>query len=101
MFHWLFYENEKKRVFCSTCESAADEGMPLPTLSTQISSIKCFVENGFDNWKKALEKFRSHKKSDFHRAAVSMLSSKKKQSVSQLIVSDQRNQIQMAITRNY
>ena len=87
MFDWLFYESEKERAFCSTCKTASDEGMALPTSSTQISSFKCFVENGFKNWKKALEKFRSHEKSDFHRAAAFMLSSKKKQSVSQLIVS--------------
>ena len=87
MFHWLFYENEKERAFCSTCKTASEEGMPLPTSSTQISSFKCFVEDGFKNWKKALEKFRSHEKSDFHRAAAFMLSSNKKQSVSQLIVS--------------
>ena len=47
----------------------------------------------FNNWKKALEKFRSNKKSDFHRAAAFMLSSKKKQSVSQLIADGHRNEM--------
>ena len=93
MFHWLFYENDKEKVFCSTCKTASDEGMPLPTSSTQISSFKCFVEIGFNNWKKALEKFCSNEKSDFHRTAAFMLSSKKKRSVSQLIADGHRNEM--------
>ena len=92
-FEWLFYENEKQRTFCSICTTASDDGMPLPTSPTQISSFKCFVEDGFGNWKKALEKFQSHEKSDFHRAAVSMVSSKGKQSVTQLISSDHTKQM--------
>ena len=57
------------------------------SLLRQLSSIKCFVEDGFSNWKKILEKFQAHEKSDFHRAAVSLTSWKEKQSVSQLISS--------------
>ena len=58
-----------------------------------MSSAKCFVEDGFGNWKKALEKFQSHEKSDFHRAAVLFTSSKGKQSVSQLISNDHAKQM--------
>jgi hypothetical protein len=93
-FNWLLYENEKQRVFCGICKTARDNDMPLPTSSTQLSSIKCSVEDGFSNWKKALEKFQSHEKSDFHRAAVSLTSSKEKQSVSQLISSGHAKQME-------
>ena len=92
-FNWLIYENEKQRAFCSTCKAARDENMPLPTSSKQMSSAKCFVEDGFGNWKKALEKFQSHEKSDFLRAAVLFTSSKGKQSVSQLISNDHAKQM--------
>ena len=64
-FNWLFYENEEQRAFCGTCKAARGENMPLPTSSKQMSSGKCFVEDGFGNWKKALENFQSHEKSDF------------------------------------
>ena len=56
-FNRLIYENEKQRAFCSTCKAARDDNMPLPVSSKQMSSAKCFVEDGFGNWKKALENF--------------------------------------------
>ena len=67
--------------------------MPSPTSSKQMSSAKCFIEDGFGNWKKALEKFQSHEKSDFHRGAVSFTSSKGKQSISPLISNDHAKQM--------
>ena len=92
-FNWLFYENEKQRAFCGICKAARDDDVPLPTSSKQFASAKCFVEDGFGNWKKALETFQSHEKSDFHRAAVLLTSSKEKQSVSQLISSGHAKQM--------
>ena len=34
---------------------------------------KVFTETGFNNWQKALVKFRKHERSDCHRSAVSMI----------------------------
>ena len=74
---WLFYDEAKQRAFCSVCTNARDKGMPLPTSSRQISTFKCFADDGFENWRKALERF--------HRAAISMVRSKGKQPVTQMI----------------
>ena len=52
--------------------------MTLSTFSKQFASAKCFVEDGFENWKKAFETFQSHAKLDFQRAAVLSASSKGK-----------------------
>ncbi len=32
--------------------------------------LNCFVEDGFCNWKKALEKFLEHERSDMHKEAI-------------------------------
>ena len=93
MFTWLLHDNEKDKGFCSICKAARADNMPLPTSSRQIASAKCFIEDGFGKWKKALETFRSHEKSDFHQAAVLFMSSKKKQPVSQLISSGHTKQM--------
>ena len=52
--------------------------MPLSTSSKKFASAKCFFEDGFENWKKALKTFQSHAKFDFQRAAVLSASSKGK-----------------------
>ena len=82
---WLFYDEAKQRAFCSVCTNARDKGMPLPTSSRQISTFKCFADDGFENWRKALERFHRREKSDLHRAAISMVRSKGKQPVTQMI----------------
>ncbi|XP_065647030.1 zinc finger MYM-type protein 1-like isoform X1 [Hydra vulgaris] len=47
--------------------------LPLPTESREKKSALGFVINGFNNWKKAHEKFRRHEASHFHRAANEMI----------------------------
>jgi hypothetical protein len=45
--------------------------------------------NGFSNWKKALDRFKSHENSDFHKAAVSMIRS----TIATVSVSNQMDKI--------
>ncbi|XP_065643076.1 zinc finger MYM-type protein 1-like [Hydra vulgaris] len=47
--------------------------LPLPTESREKKSALGFVINGFNNWKKAHEKFCRHEASHFHRAANEMI----------------------------
>ena len=49
--------------------------MPLPTESREKYSYYTFVERGFTNWKKAIERFKSHERSGFHKSAVMMIDS--------------------------
>ena len=67
--------------------------MPLPTSSRQISAFKCFVDDGFENQQKALEKFHMREKSDLRGAAILMVKSKGKQPVTQMISSGHTNQM--------
>uniref|UniRef100_H2ZVP5 TTF-type domain-containing protein n=1 Tax=Latimeria chalumnae TaxID=7897 RepID=H2ZVP5_LATCH len=61
-FNWISYDTIKDKVFCDTCCSANRMQLPLPATS-----------KGFSNWKKAIEWFGTHEKSNLHRAAVSSL----------------------------
>ena len=59
--------------------------MPKPTTARHLDSYRCFVVNGFTNWKKALETFRSHEKSDLHRASIAVFTASGKETVSSLL----------------
>ena len=48
--------------------------MRLPTTSQEKDSYAAFVVNGFSNWKKALDRFSTHERSELHKAAVLGLS---------------------------
>ena len=52
--------------FCVVCRSAMIDG--LVTIAKYQNST--FTENGFSNWKKALQRFDQHDKSEMHREAA-------------------------------
>ncbi len=65
-FKWLHFDPNVDGVLCFYCSKA---------FKTQVSSLAkntepAFVSTGFKNWKKALERFSSHEKSDCHKTAV-------------------------------
>ena len=60
------------RIYCATCRGAKNLG--LLTLSKHQKSA--FVDDGFGNWNKALQKFLEHEKCDMHREAVDRLAAK-------------------------
>ena len=70
---WIEYNTDKHRVFCSACTNAVKLQMPLPTTSREKDSYAAFVINGFSNWKRALDRFSAHERSELHKAAVSGL----------------------------
>ncbi|XP_065665466.1 zinc finger MYM-type protein 1-like [Hydra vulgaris] len=72
-FKWINYDAVKEKAFCSSCVKATNMKLPLPTESSEKKSALGFVINGFNNWKKAHEKFRRHEASHFHRAANEMI----------------------------
>ena len=74
-YKWVLYDCEKEKVFCSTCIKATQMKMPLPRSSREKDSYEAFILNGFSNWKKALQIFGSHERSELHRASVSMIAS--------------------------
>ena len=63
-YPWITVCTSCYKVFCHTCRIAKQMGL----ITSFKSSI--FVDDGFSNWKKAIEKFRGHKRSDSHKEAV-------------------------------
>uniref|UniRef100_H3B1Z5 TTF-type domain-containing protein n=1 Tax=Latimeria chalumnae TaxID=7897 RepID=H3B1Z5_LATCH len=70
---WISYDTIKDKVFCDTCCSANKIQLTLPATSRDCKSYSAFVKEGFSNWKKAIERFGTHEKSNLHRAAVCSL----------------------------
>ena len=56
------------------CTKAVAMQMALPTSSREKDSYAAFFVNGFSNWKKALDRFLTHERSELHKATVLALS---------------------------
>ena len=76
-YQWLYYSSGLKKVLCFYCSKASTLGL--------IDLARCkdpaFILNGFDNWKKAHEKFRSHQMSRTHQLAINQISAIKRPAV--------------------
>lgn len=68
IFPWLHYCTEKDFVLCHTCMTQHKQGNIK--LSTKLEMA--FIETGFTNWKKAIEKFKDHEDSSCHREAINV-----------------------------
>lgn len=67
-YPWITYDCTLDKVFCTICRTAA--ALKLPIASTGINSqrvLSTYVTEGFNSWGKALERFKDHEKSEFHR----------------------------------
>ena len=62
-FPWVSVCITYKKVYCLYCRHATKRNL--------ISKMgeKAFAETGFENWRKAIDKFRAHEGSHFHREA--------------------------------
>lgn len=82
-YPWLLTNSNDnvQLVYCSICTDAVKQNLPLPIDSRSTHSKDAFVTNGFGAWNRAIEAFKNHEKSDFHREAVVGLSNMKKASV--------------------
>ena len=61
-FKWLSYCMTHNRVFCHYCRTATTSSL----VSFSKKNKDPFVSVGFDNWKKALERFREHEVCHMH-----------------------------------
>jgi len=65
-YTWLSYDKEVDKAFCKTCRQADDQ-----QLLEDAKFVKgAFIQDGFNDWKHAAERFKGHEKPDGHRAAV-------------------------------
>ena len=68
-FPWISVCVTRKSVFCLYCRYAEKHHW----LSFSRCGENVFTPVGFQNWKKAIEKFKSHEGSHFHREAQRLL----------------------------
>lgn len=66
LYPWLTVCITRKKVFCFFCKYAEKKG--LITFNTKAEST--FSSAGFNNWKKALEKFEAHSQCNAHGEAI-------------------------------
>ena len=64
-FPWLDYDAFNDSVTCYVCKRQNNQD----NLKTERCKENAFLEKGFKNWKKAIEKFEKHQSSQCHRAA--------------------------------
>ena len=64
-FPWISICISREKVLCHYCRYAKKQKW-----FTTREGEKTFTEIGFDNWKKAVEKFRAHENSQSHREAM-------------------------------
>ncbi|KAI6661467.1 Zinc finger MYM-type protein 1-like [Oopsacas minuta] len=76
-YQWLHYSSGLKNVLCFYCSKASALGL----LDLARCQDPAFILNGFDNWKKAHEKFRSHQMSRTHQLAINQISAIKRPAV--------------------
>lgn len=69
-FKFLHYQEDSDSVVCHTCVIANKRNL----LHIDTKKEKAFIETGFTNWKKAIEKFRLHATSATHLHATEVLS---------------------------
>ena len=74
---WLTFCVTRNLVFCFYCRLAATRGL----LSFSKNASDAFVSKGFNNWKKAKERFREHEQSHAHSEACVKISALKQPSV--------------------
>ncbi|XP_041362927.1 zinc finger MYM-type protein 1-like [Gigantopelta aegis] len=83
-YHWLHFDSKTGGVLCHVCITAKRKKLSELTKCGEES----FVARGFMNWKKAIEKFDAHEKSNSHRLSLENIKfHKTQQSVSAQISS--------------
>ena len=80
-FPWLHYDINNKKVVCHKCATAKQNNW----LDSFKQVKPCFVTTGFNNWKKALEQFKSHQNKDYHQHSLVMFSKRDKKNIKALI----------------
>ena len=68
-FRFLHYREDGDSVICHTCDVADKKKL----LKIDTRKEQTFIESGFSNWKKAIEKFRGHESSATHKHAVEVI----------------------------
>ena len=68
---WLTFCVTRNKVFCFLCRKASSRGL----LKFNQKGKNAFLNTGFDNWKKAKERFKEHELCQLHNEALMHLKS--------------------------
>ena len=77
---WVSYCITLHKAFCFSCHFAASKAL-ISERNKASNSYRAFVINGFDNWKKAKQRFHEHERSQLHLEATMKLQSLNQPSV--------------------
>lgn len=92
-FSWLVLNELEGRAYCSLCTSAFIDLKLVRRAGIANERVyDSFVKDGFCTWNKAIERFRSHEKSNLHLSAVTAVSMHKKTNVSDMLSTQLRNE---------
>ena len=78
-YPWILLCTTRARAFCVYCRYCVEKGLSL------AKKEDAFVASGFDNWKKAHQKFTQHAQSDLHKESILKVELLKQDSVSTLL----------------
>ena len=73
-YTWLHFDTVSGKVLCHICGTAIQDNL----LDFAKRANDSFLSKGFKNWKKGIEKFDAHERSNTHRFALSNNLQKKK-----------------------
>ena len=93
-YDWIHYDPDLKKILCFHCSKASAMGI----IDLAHNKEPAFTSEGFNNWKKAIEKFKLHQASHTHLLSVSQIAAVKRPSVSAQIHTQKQNE--QAIARN-
>ena len=80
-FPWLTVCVTRGKAFCALCRYCSEKNL----LGLSKKGDNAFILTGFDNWKKAHERFNIHSLSDTHKEAVLKIELSKQESVHSLM----------------
>lgn len=98
-YPWLTLCTTRYKVYCTYCRYCSKKGL----LCLAKKGEDSFIDTGFDNWKKAHERFSQHTQSSLHREAVFKVEQLKHDSVHALLckqaMSDQKLHREMLLNQ--
>ncbi|XP_028416128.1 zinc finger MYM-type protein 1-like [Dendronephthya gigantea] len=93
-YEWIHYDPDLKKILCFHCSKASAMGI------NDLAHYKdpAFISEGFNNWKKAIEKFKLHQTSHTHVLSVNQIAAVKRPSVSAQIHTQKQKEQAIART---
>ncbi|KAJ8027013.1 Zinc finger MYM-type protein 1 [Holothuria leucospilota] len=76
-FRWLHCDTKSGKAFCHVCISGTTQGL----VNLERNHETNFLNEGFCNWKKSMEKLKQHEASDLHKLCILKLHNAKQKTI--------------------